>query len=99
MSDRDRLTWYPDQIEVLDGSPIYDDLGRLVAVMNDQHPRAAENAALFAAARENAMTPDTARQLARKLGYEGMAINLAATIILNFKPEPTVEEQSLRLVR
>jgi hypothetical protein len=54
---------------------------------------------VLAAALENAMTPDAARQLARKLGHDGLMLSWAATLILNFKPAPTVEEQSLRVVR
>lgn len=83
MGDSNRLTFYSDQTDVLDGPPIYDAMGRLVAVLNREHPLAQEHAAHFVRA---PMTIPAARELARKLGHEGFILNWAASIILAFDP-------------
>src|SRR3990167_881789 len=54
MSDRNRFTLYskPDDCQILTGSPIYDDRGKVVAVMNDDHPNRPENGRLLASSHE-----------------------------------------------
>lgn len=88
--NENRLTLYADQREVLDGPPMYDDRGRLVCVLNKEHPRYLDHAKHF---QTPWMTVDRALRLAEKLDALGLKRDLVASIILRFcnEEKPTLE--------
>jgi hypothetical protein len=83
MNRLDTLTHHANEEEPLVGSPIFDDRGQLVAVMNDEHERVKENAARFCA---GPLDNATARRYARIiLGRDAseLAVSVAASLLVN----------------